>query len=131
MLHKKEIIIIKIYSLLATIFWIVRQFAMPNPFEALREGLPIMLGDSSLILSPELLNWLADPIIFTITFFVVGLYYAKGSEPALGSILYMLFYAIHIGLLYLMLTIYPMLWLIVLIAVLYIFILVGIKVLVY
>ena len=86
----------------------------------LGEGLPIIIGDFSLILSPELLNWLADPIIFTITFFVVGLYYTKGSEPALGSILYMFFYATHILLVYLMSAIYPILWLVVLIGVIYI-----------
>ena len=73
-----------------------------------------------LLLTPEILNWIADPIIAAITFGVVGLYYIKGSEPALGSILYMFFYAVHIGLLYLMLSVYPIVWLMVLIGVLYI-----------
>ena len=115
----RRLIEIKVYSTLATIFWLVRQFAIPNPFEALGEGLTITIGEIPLLLTPEILNWIADPIIAAITFGVVGLYYIKGSEPALGSILYMFFYAVHIGLLYLMLSVYPIIWLMVLIGVIY------------
>jgi len=115
----RRLIEIKIYSALATIFWLVRQFVIPNPFEALGDGITIMIGDAPLLLTPEILNWIADPIIAAITFGVVGLYYIKGSEPALGSILYMVFYAVHIGLLYLMLSVYPIVWLMVLIGVIY------------
>ena len=116
----RRIIEIKIYSALATIFWLVRQFVIPNPFEALGDGITIMIGEAPLLLTPEILNWIADPIIAAITFGVVGLYYIKGSEPALGSILYMVFYAVHIGLLYLMLSVYPIVWLMVLIGLAYI-----------
>ena len=119
-LYLRRITKIKIYSALATIFWLVRQFAIPNPFEALGEGLTITIGEAPLLLPPELLNWIADPIIAAITFAVVGLYYIKGSEPALGSILYMVFYAVHIGLLYLLLNIYPIIWLMIVVAVIYI-----------
>ena len=119
-MYLRRITKIKIYSALAIIFWFVRQFAIPNPFEALGEGLTIAIGEAPLLLTPELLNWIADPIIAAITFAVVGLYYIKGSEPALGSILYMFFYAVHIGLLYLLLSIYPIVWLMVLIGVIYI-----------
>ena len=115
----RRLIEIKIYSALATLFWLIRQFAIPNPFEALGEGLTITIGEAPLLLSPELLNWIADPIIGAITFSVVGLYYIKGSAPAWGSILYMIFYAMHIGLLYLILWIYPIIWLMVLIGVIY------------
>lgn len=125
----RRLIEIKIYSALATIFWLVRQFAIPNPFEALGDGITIMIGEAPLLLTPEILNWIADPIIAAITFGVVGLYYIKGSEPALGSILYMLFYAIHIGLLYLMLSVYPISWLMVLIGVVYIGLHIGMIVL--
>ncbi len=110
----------KLYSILATIFYLIRQFAMPNPFDALGEGLTIYIAESPLVLSPELLNWIADPITFSITFAIVGLYYARGSEPAVGSILYMFFYAVHIGLLYLVLSVYPMVWLMVIIGLLYV-----------
>ena len=113
-------IIIKLYSLLATLFWIIRQFAIPNPFDALGEGLVITIGGAPVLLSPDFLNWIADPIIAGFTFGVVGLYYISRSDPALGSILYMFFYALHIGLLYLILSIYPTIWLMVLIGVVYI-----------
>lgn len=78
-----------------------------------------MIGEAPVLLTPEILNWIADPIIATLTFLIVGLYYISGTAPALGSILYMLFYAIHIGLLYLLLSIYPTIWLMILIALLY------------
>ncbi len=93
---------------------------IPNPFEALDDGIAIMIDEAPLLLTPEILNWIADPIIAAITFGVVGLYYIKGSEPALGSVLYMFFYAVHIGLLYLMLSVYPIIWMNVLIVVIYI-----------
>lgn len=111
---------IRIYSALATLFWLVRQIAIPNPFKALGEGLTITISEAPLLLTPETLNWIADPIIAAITFGVVGLYYIKGSEPALGSFLCMFFYAVHIGLLYLILLIYPIVWLMVLIGIVYI-----------
>ena len=110
---------IKIYAALATLFWLIRQFAIPNPFEALGEGLTIPICEAPLFLTPEILNWIADPIIGAITFAVVGLYYTRGSEPALGSVLYMTFYAVHIGLLYLIFWIYPIIWLMILIGVIY------------
>lgn len=84
-----------------------------------------MIEESPLLLTPEILNWIADPIIGTFTFCVVGLYYIKGSKPALGSILYMFFYAVHIGLLYLMLCLYPIVWLMVLVGIIYIALHIG------
>jgi len=78
------------------------------------------MGSTPILLSPEVLNWIADPIIAAFTFVVVGLYYISKSDPALGSILYMFFYTLHIGLLYLILSIYPAVWLMVLIGVIYI-----------
>ena len=110
----------KIYAFLSTLFWIIRQFAIPNPFEALGDGLTIMIGETPFLLTPEILNWIADPIVFVITYGVVGLYYTKGSLPAIGSVLYMFFYALHIGLIYLLLHIYPMIWLIIVIGIIYV-----------
>lgn len=110
---------IKIYSTLATLFWLIRQYAIPNPFEALGEGITVTIGGAPVLLSPEILNWIADPIIGAFTFLVVGIYYISGSNPTKGSILYMFFYAVHIGMLYLISSVYPTIWLIVLIAVIY------------
>ena len=107
-------------------FWIVRQYAIPNPFEALGEGLVVTIREVPILLSPELLNWMADPIIAAFTFGIVGLYYISGSAPALGSILYMVFYALHIGLLYLILSLYPIIWLMVLVGVIDIGIHIGV-----
>ena len=110
---------IKFYSTLATLFWLIRQYAIPNPFEALGEGITVTIGGAPILLSPEILNWIADPIIGAFTFLVVGIYYISGSNPTKGSILYMLFYTIHIGMLFLISSVYPTIWLIVLIAVIY------------
>ena len=122
-------ILIKLYHFLATIFWIVRQFAIPNPFDALGEGLVVTIGETPILLSPEFLNWIADPVVAAFTFGVVGLYYISRSAPALGSILYMFFYALHIGLLYLILSVYPAIWLMVLIGAIYVGIHIGVMVL--
>lgn len=111
---------IKVYHLISALFWIIRQFAIPNPFETLGDGIKVVISGTAISLSPEILNWIADPIISGVTFLIVGLYYISGSAPTVGSILYMVFYAIHIGLLYLLLSIYPTVWLIVLIVILYI-----------
>ena len=93
------------------------------------EGLTITIAEAPLLLTPELLNLIADPIIGALTFGVVGLNYKKGSAPAIGSILYMVFYAVHIGLLYLLLWIYPIVWLMVFIGVIYIGLHMGVTIL--
>lgn len=46
----------------------------------------------------ELINWGVGLILFPITFFIVGLFYKRGSAPFLGSLLYLFFYAVHTGL---------------------------------
>lgn len=101
-------------------FWLIRQFYLPNPFEALGEGITVTISNVPILLTPDLLNLLADPIIFGITFGVVGLYYVSGSAPAVGSFLYMFFYCVHIAGIYLLLSLYPTIWLIVLIVVIYV-----------
>ena len=68
---------------------IVRQFVLPNPFEC--------FGDSAI-----LINWIAEPIIQVIAYGIVGLFYRRGSAPALGSFLYLIAYAFIIGILWLM-----------------------------
>lgn len=108
------------YALMMTISTIVRQFCIPNPFEALGEGLTILVGESPILLSPTLLNWFAEPIMYLITYLVVGLYYERASCPALGSFLYLLFYCIHTWLIWLMSSAGFAIWTVVLIIVVYI-----------
>ena len=88
---------------------------MPNPFEVLGDGITIVISGSEILLTPDILNWVAGGVLPTITFIVVGIYYARRSCPAWGSILYMVFFCIHTGLLYLMCMAYPFIFLMVLI----------------
>ncbi len=77
------------YEIMASISMYLRQFHTPNPFES--------LGDYAVVY-----NWIAEPFIQIINYSVVGFYYTKGSNPFLGSLLYLLFYWVHIGVLLLM-----------------------------
>ena len=47
-----------------------------------------------------LINWIAEPIIQVVAYGIVGIFYISGSEPALGSLLYLLIYALIVGLLW-------------------------------
>lgn len=69
------------YKLIKLASVLVRQFLLPNPFAALPNG--------------ELYNGLATIILVPITFFIVGLFYKRGSAPAVGSFLFLVFYLIH------------------------------------
>ena len=115
------------YKLIATISIFIRQFYIPNPFEALGDGLVVNMGEISMLLPPEALNWAAEPIMHGITFVIVGLYYERGSAPALGSFLYLIFYCIHTFLLWLMSVAGFATWAITLIVVLYIGCHIGVK----
>lgn len=78
----------------------VRQFMLPNPFEQLPKRIAMTLSGVEVALPPALLNWLAEPVLHAITFAIVGLYYTRGIDPAaMGSLLYLLFYCVHIALL--------------------------------
>lgn len=76
------------YKLFAIISAIIRTQYLPNPFETLKYG--------------YIINLIVEPLLHLFTYKVVGLYYAKGSMPALGSFLYLVVYIIHVGLLFLM-----------------------------
>lgn len=73
------------YNIIAFISVIIRQFFLPNPFEPRTDAI--------------ILNWIAEPLLYVITYLIVGIFYDEGSEPALGSFLYLVFYAIHVVLL--------------------------------
>lgn len=113
------------YKLMAAISILVRQFCISNPFEALGDGLIMNIGEAPILIPPEVLNLVAEPFMHVVTFAVVGLYYDRGSAPALGSFLYLLFYCIHTFLLWLMSVAGFATWAVGLIVVLYILCNVG------
>ena len=78
-----------LYPLVTIISIIIRQFFLPNPFEC--------FGDKAIVL-----NWLAEAIIHIVAFTLVGLVYRKGSNPGLGSFLYLLTYAFLVGVLWIL-----------------------------
>lgn len=90
------------YRLMTAISTLIRQFCIPNPFDALGNGLVINIGDTSILFTPVVLNWVAEPFLHVVTFVVVGLYYDQGSAPTFGSFLYLLVYCVHTFLLCLM-----------------------------
>lgn len=110
----------KLYRFIAVISVAVRQFLLPNPFEKLPHPIAVKFSGISIAIPPLVLNIIAEPVIHTITFAVVGIYYSKGDFPAFGSLLYLLFYSIHVGLLALMAMTQFTAWAIILIVVLYI-----------
>lgn len=71
----------KLYELMKGSSILIRQFMMPNPFEGLQYA--------------ELYNWGAGFALYPFTYLIVGLFYSGGSNSALGSFLYLFFYAVH------------------------------------
>lgn len=91
----------RFYSIVAALSTLVRQFLLPNPFDPLGEEFAITVNDVVMPLHPLVLNWIAEPFLHAFTFAVVGIYYRKGRHnPALGSFLYLLFYSVHVGMIY-------------------------------
>lgn len=93
---------VSIYEIIAVISSIIRSFLLPNPFEPLGEGFSITVLDENILLTPDILNWIFEVPLHMITYAVVGIYYLKGSVPSIGSIFYLLFYVLHVFLLYVM-----------------------------
>ena len=77
------------YKIMMVISAIVRQFYLPNPF-ACFENYAILI------------NLVAEPIIHTVAYLLVGIVYRKGSCPFWGSFLYLVTYASITGILALM-----------------------------
>ena len=80
---------ISLYGFISLISVLIRQFILPNPFEC--------FGDNAI-----LINWIAEPIIQFVAYKIVGIFYIKGYAPALGSLLYLIVYALIIGLLWIL-----------------------------
>lgn len=70
------------YAVIAIISGIVRLFYLPNPFEEME--------------NPFIINCICEPFIQRFTYEVVSLYYKQRSNPAVGSLLYLGFYVLHI-----------------------------------
>lgn len=71
------------YRLMTGISAVIRMFYMANPFDGLQYG--------------ALLQFATEPLFHLVTYTVVGLYYSMGEFPFWGSLLYLLFYWIHVG----------------------------------
>lgn len=65
----------------------------------------MIIGEAPILISPWVLNWAAEPFMYIITFWIVGLYYDRGSTPILGSFLYLLIYSVNTFWLWLMMTV--------------------------
>lgn len=92
-----------VYKIIATFSVLIRQFVLPNPFEPLGEKFNVTLFNITLSLTPDIANWIAEPVLHLLAFGITGLYYARGyNDPVVGSFLYLLFYAIHTLILMLM-----------------------------
>lgn len=76
-----------LYSVIATISVVLRQFVIPNPFASLG------------IFTSLLLNYLIETPLWLFTYSMVGIIYEACSCPALGSALYLLFYSLNVFLL--------------------------------
>lgn len=72
------------YKLMAGLSVFIRTYLLPNPFESFEYGV--------------LINYAIEPLLHLVTFFIVGLFYNRGSAPAFGSFLYLSFYCINVGL---------------------------------
>lgn len=91
------------YKIIAALSVIIRTFYLPNPFEVLGDTFPVTIGEATITMTPILMNYLTEPLLHIITFAIVGAYYSKGVDsPAKGSFLYLMFYCVHVGLIYLM-----------------------------
>ncbi len=84
------------YGIIAFISIIVRQFLLPNPF--------VPLGDvivRGAVWTPDTFNLVAGLVLPSISFLTTRIYY-DGGEPAVGSLRFLLFYCVYVGMLYLM-----------------------------
>lgn len=86
--------------------FLIRQFALPNPFTP--------FGDSA-----DLINFIVGSVFVPLSYYMVGFIHERGRTPAWGSILFTIVYAFNTGVTYLVCLVYPTVWLMVLISVAY------------
>lgn len=63
------------YKIMMVLSFLVRQFCLSNPFEALGDGLQITIDGNLIVLHPEVLNGIVSLFLLTITYLVVNFYY--------------------------------------------------------
>lgn len=80
---------ISLYGVIAIISLIIRSHYLPDPFECF--GVYAFW-----------INLIAEGLIHTLVYALVGMIYSRGSCPPLGALLYLLVYCAVIGVLYLM-----------------------------
>lgn len=116
------------YKLIASFSLLIRNFVLPNPFEKLLVTWCITLNGIEIAIPAVILNWIAEPFLRILTFNIVGVYYQKGIDnPTKGSMLYLLFYCMHVGVLFII-SYFQFSWLIIIISIItYIALLVGIN----
>ncbi len=88
------------YYLIAFLSVVIRNAFLPNPFEPLGD-IVLTIADIPFTITPDILNIIMEAPLHAFTFAVVGLYYIKGSCPSIGSIFYLIFYVVHVFLIYL------------------------------
>lgn len=71
------------YEIVKFVGFFVRQFCLPNPFEA-------MWPEQAFVL-----NWVFGLILLPVAYFITGLWYRRGEGAAIGSFL---FNVVYIGL---------------------------------
>ena len=70
-----------LYGVLAIVSAVIRQCCLPNPFTC--------FGDMA-----EGLNLIVSIVLVPISYAIVGLFYQKGSDPAAGSVCFLITYAL-------------------------------------
>ena len=74
------------YKIISGLSIIIRVFYLPNPFEC--------FGTQAFII-----NAIAEPFIHALAFGLTGTIYTRGSAPAVGSAIYLLFYIVIVSVL--------------------------------
>ena len=103
------------YKIGSIMCFLIRQFCLPNPFEC--------FGDSAVVI-----NLIAGLILAPITYLIVGVLYDKGSEPVVGSILYLIVYMILTAVLWVMGVFSFAWWWIVTLVIVSIAMMIGVKI---
>lgn len=85
------------YQIVSALNGIMRDELLPNPFEFISNNSIIVLVFTALI---------GSRILHNLAYSMCGIFYNKGKAPTLGSILYMLFWYLNVGILIKLSTIF-------------------------